>query len=448
MYRIRIRTLLTREVAIPEATAIFAISFLVSAALGILRQSVFNAVIGTGQDAAAFYAAFRLPETLTSLIAGGALSNALIPVLIDVRRQRGAADEHRLIAIVWGALLATTIVAALIGTIAAPTFVAALIAPGFDAPTAALTVRLTQLLLLQTIPLAAVSIGIAVLNSRNQFLLTGLAIALHNLAQIAGIAATALDGRLGVYGPALGILVDVMVELGILWAGLRANGYRLTPSWNPHDRLLRRVVGLLVPNGLSAGVNYLGAVVDTAFGSLAPERGAVPAIYNAALLVGLPVRLFGTALAQAAFPRFAAAASDGDAETLISGVRRALVTTMALGVVAALGFWLVGRWLIALLFERGKFDASAGDLTFALLLAFAIGLPAYVGTEVLSRALIALQDTRTPLFTNCGQLGVRLLICALFTPTVGAATIPLAFAISSALETIALAAVFRWKLRR
>jgi hypothetical protein len=42
--------------------------------LGAVRQILFNARFGVGPKANAYYAAFRLPDTLFSLIAGGALS--------------------------------------------------------------------------------------------------------------------------------------------------------------------------------------------------------------------------------------------------------------------------------------------------------------------------------------------------------------------------------------
>src|SRR5690242_4498017 len=79
--------LLTREFSIAEATFVLMASFFLSAALGAVRQVLFNAQYGAGSEANAYYAAFRLPDTLFSLIAGGALSSAMIPVLLAARRE-------------------------------------------------------------------------------------------------------------------------------------------------------------------------------------------------------------------------------------------------------------------------------------------------------------------------------------------------------------------------
>ncbi|RPI99448.1 MAG: hypothetical protein EHM39_06510 [Chloroflexi bacterium] len=86
----------TRELNIAEASFVLMASFFVSALLGGIRQVLFNAQFGAGQEASAYYAAFRLPDTLFSLIAGGALSSAMIPVLLSTAREEGAAARARL----------------------------------------------------------------------------------------------------------------------------------------------------------------------------------------------------------------------------------------------------------------------------------------------------------------------------------------------------------------
>ncbi|HEY8744704.1 MAG TPA: hypothetical protein VIU62_16540, partial [Chloroflexota bacterium] len=73
-----LRDLFRRELSVTEASVVLMASFFCSALLGAVRQVLFNVQFGTGADAIAYYAAFRLPDTLFSLIAGGALSSAMI----------------------------------------------------------------------------------------------------------------------------------------------------------------------------------------------------------------------------------------------------------------------------------------------------------------------------------------------------------------------------------
>jgi len=93
--RLRLRGLLTRELYIAEASFVLMASFFFSALLGAVRQVLFNGQFGAGGEASAYYAAARLPDALFSLIAGGALSSAMIPVLLSTRREDGAAEAFR-----------------------------------------------------------------------------------------------------------------------------------------------------------------------------------------------------------------------------------------------------------------------------------------------------------------------------------------------------------------
>jgi putative peptidoglycan lipid II flippase len=292
------------------------------------------------------------------------------------------------------------------------------------------------------------SVATAVLNSRNQFLLTALSVVSHNVALIAGIVASKAFPELGIYGPAMGVVGGGVLQVLILLPGLLGRGASYRPAWNLRDTRLREVTRLLIPNGLSVGVNYAGFIVDTAFASSAREASALPAIQNAWLLVGLPIALLGQAVGQAAFPRLAARANELDWRGMRRVLLASLAAAVALALPALLSLVFLGRTVVRVLFEHGEFDIAAGDVTYDVLLVYAIALPAYVATEVVTRGLIAMRDTRTPLITNAIQLTGRAVIIALLLDRSGVVAIPAAFAITATTETVLLSVVLFLKLRR
>jgi putative peptidoglycan lipid II flippase len=303
-------------------------------------------------------------------------------------------------------------------------------------------------MLIQPVILAVGSVATAVLNSRNQFLPTAVSIMSYNVALIAGISLSRLYPELGIYGPTLGVLGGAVLQVVVLGAGLAGQMRQVRPIWQPGDARLREVISLLIPNGLSVGVNYAGFIVDTAFASRATEMAGLAAIYNAWLLVGLPIALLGQAVGQATFPRLAAHATAGDWRQLRRTLLASLGVVVALAVPALLGLTWFGRFIIRLLFERGQFDAAAGELTYRVLAVYALALPAYVATEVITRGLIALQDTRTPLITNSLQLIGRAAIMTFWVTRAGTVAIPAALAITATAETITLGTVLLAKLQR
>ena len=444
----RWQALIVRQYSIPEASALFMVAFLISAVLGIVRQALFNAQYGTGMEASAFIAAFRLPETLVNLIAGGTLSNALIPVLAGVSREDGPDAEWELASLVLVTFLALFTLAILIGMIFAPLFITRLLAPGFDAPTSELTIVLTRIMLLEAILGLVTSVIMAVLNSRYQFTLSALSIIVHNTTLITGILLSRGFPQIDIYGAAVGVIGDGILQLLILLPGMRANRFRFTPRWNLADKRLREVIRLMVPNGLSGVVNYAGVIAETSYASLVQEKATLSAIQNALLLIGLPVRLLGTAIGQAAFPRLAGIAAAKEWTRL----RRTILVTFGIAIILAMPvivfFITLGRPLVRLVFERGRFSATDGDLTYTMLAAYSIAIPAYIGTDMMTRGLTALRDTTTPLFTNIGQLVIRIGLISLLIVQIGPVGIPIGFTISAYAETITLALVLLFRLRQ
>jgi putative peptidoglycan lipid II flippase len=270
----------------------------------------------------------------------------------------------------------------------------------------------------------------------------------HNFTLIAGIVAARAIPGLGIYGPTAGVVAGAVLQVLILLPGLAGRHARFHFAWDLSDPGLREVVQLLIPNGLAVGVGYAGFILDTAFASGARESQALPAIQNAWLMVGLPIALLGQAVGQAAFPRLAAQAAALDWAQMRRTLVRSLVAVGLLALPALLALVFFGRSAIQTLFEHGKFDAGAGDLTAKVLTAYALALPAYVGTEVITRGLIALRDTRTPLMTNTVQLIGRAAIIAVLIGDRGVVAVPIAFAVSASVETVALGFVLALKLRR
>jgi putative peptidoglycan lipid II flippase len=445
--RARISALINREFGVAHASILLLGAYLGSAVLGATRQILLSARFGGGDDLSAYIAASRLPDTLFTLVAGGALTNAMVPVLVAARKGEGSSLQ-RIVELTLTALMLAIAALSAIGVILAPWIVRSVIAPGFDEPTSALTTNLTRLLFLQPLILAVASVSTAVLNSRARFFLPALAILVQNVSDISGILLSWAIKPIGVYGPALGVIGGVALQAIVLLPALRMDGKWPRFAWDPQDAQLRTIVALLIPNALLIGSSYFGGVVETAFASLDANDSAIPALSNAWLLVGLPVRLIGVAVGQAAFPRLAADASSGDWRAFKPRLWKTFAAVFALTAAGIPFFLLLGRGMVTLLYEHGEYTRADGDLTYTIVFAFLWGLPFYAVTEVLTRGLLALHDTRSPLFTNLTQLVLRALAMWLLIDPWGLTVIPWSQSISAPIETLVLAYILTRRIRQ
>src|SRR5947209_6367448 len=118
-----------RRFSITEAALLLLTAYIASKGLGVIRQVLFNSLFGTGPAATAYYAAFRLPDTIFNLIAGGALTHAFIPVLFSYEKERGKVETWRLISLVFNILLVSLAAIVLVAEFIAPVFVNNLLVP-------------------------------------------------------------------------------------------------------------------------------------------------------------------------------------------------------------------------------------------------------------------------------------------------------------------------------
>ena len=140
-------------------------AFFVSRLLGYVRLIVITNTFGASADLDAYFAAFRLPDTIFQLVAAGALGSALIPVLAGLFTHGEDDRACRVVSTVLYFMLLLLIAFSIIVAIWAPLIVP-LITPGFDVVNTELTVRLTRTMLLSPILLALGAVASSVLNAR------------------------------------------------------------------------------------------------------------------------------------------------------------------------------------------------------------------------------------------------------------------------------------------
>jgi len=139
--------------ALARAGLIVTFLFLLSRILGYVRTLAIAAAVPVDQ-LGPFFAAFRIPDFLFQLVAAGALSSALIPVIAALFAKDEEAWAWRVVSTVTTLMLSGLLVLAAVVLVVAPQLVA-FIAPGFDANELAQTTQLTRIMVLSPLFLAA-----------------------------------------------------------------------------------------------------------------------------------------------------------------------------------------------------------------------------------------------------------------------------------------------------
>src|SRR5205814_7482253 len=98
-------------------------AFLASRLLGGVRSVVIGAQFGAGTELDSFLAAFRIPDVIFQLVAAGALSSALIPIIAGLRATAEEQRAWRVASTVTTLMMAVLLVLPIVVAIAAPVLV-------------------------------------------------------------------------------------------------------------------------------------------------------------------------------------------------------------------------------------------------------------------------------------------------------------------------------------
>lgn len=391
------------------------LGFIASQMTGLVRQNLVSRTFGTSTEMDAFTAATIVPDLLFSLVAGGALASAFIPMFSSLIEKKNLAKAWK---------LASAVINLVVFLLAGLCALAALFAPqvvqyGLYAlrPDLAPELQTLSTMLLRVVliapPIYAISgLMMGILNTHQQFLLPALAPTLNWLGWIIGVVFFA--PRWGITGLAWGYVLGAVLHLSIQIPGLwRLAQRKYEFTFGAQIDEVRQVAVLMAPRLLGVAVVQLNFVINTILATAQPE-GSLTAIRVAWMVVSVPQVVIAQAIAIASLPTFSAQAARGATTELSSSLVATLRGIILLSLPAAAGLIFLRQPIIAMLFQYGKFDAHSTELVSVALLWYSAGLLGHALVEILSRAYYAMHDTRTPVFIGAAAMGLNAIFSFIF----------------------------------
>ncbi|MEY4167215.1 MAG: murein biosynthesis integral membrane protein MurJ [Blastocatellia bacterium] len=423
---------------VARSAGVVGLAVMGSRILGLVREQVFATFFGAGFAMDAFIIAFRVPNLLRDLFAEGALSAAFVTTFSQTIARQGERAAWRLASLVNNTLIIILTLVVLSGIVFAPEVVTMLVNPTVtqgdpltSGRTYELAVRMTRIMFpfLLLVSLAAVAMGI--LNTKDRYGVPASASTLFNVGSIVGglfcawvlapdyVAAVVSGGTLeadgaaaAITGMAIGTLLGGMLQWLIQVPSLRSVGYRWEPILDLRDEGVRQVMRLMAPAIIGTAALQINVFVNTRFASGLGE-GPVSWLSYAFRLIYLPIGIFGVAISTATLPVASRAVALENLVEFRRTIASSLRLTFLLTIPSAVGLIVLSRPIIALIFERGQFDANDTSQTAIALCFNAIGLTAYSAVRVLAPSFYALKETRIPMLVSLVSIGINYLVATL-----------------------------------
>lgn len=366
---------------------------------GLVREAVFALYLGNSWAADAFKFAQKAPNVLQNLFGEGVLSASFIPVYARLVAKGDEEKAGRVAGVFISLLTILVSVVVLIGVIITP-WVLLITAPGFKGQTYDLTVILVRILFLSVGVLVLSAWCLGVLNTHRMFFLSYVAPVIWNIAAIATlfIFGSRLHNASLAVALAWGMLVGSALQFGIQLPFVLRFARRLSLGLDYTLEPVREMFRNFGPVVVGRGVVQVSGYVDLAIATLLPT-GAVASMSYAQMIYMLPISLFGMSVAAAELPQMAS--QTGTTEEIAAALRKRLhrgLRQIAFFVIpTTVAFLMIGRLLVAALYQRGEFRANDSAVVWYILIGSTIGLLVATLGRLYSSTFYALGDTKTPM---------------------------------------------------
>lgn len=382
---------------VAAAAGIMVAAIMGSRLLALVRDMVVSYYFGAGVVTDAYNAAFRLPDLMYFLIAGGALSSAFIPVFTEYLT-KGEDETAWHVFSVFGTVIVMLLTAVIVlGEIFTPWLLKPL-APGFTDDKLELTVSLTRIVFPAQLFFFMGGLMMSTLYARQHFLMPALGPLVYNIAIIIGgaIGGAMFGPVLGIYGLAWGVVVGSFIGNVVMqmWM-VRRIGVCYRPSLDVRHPGVIRVVKLMLPVILGLSLPFLCVILTTPFASDLGD-GPVTWLGNANKVMQLPLGIFAQGLSVAIFPTLSALAAQRDWPGLRRQFSLGLRSILFLTIPSAVLIAVLAVPITALLFQRGKWTFEDTQATAAAVICYSLAIFAVSGQQIVNRGFYSMQNTVTP----------------------------------------------------
>lgn len=400
---------------------------------GFVRDVLTAAYLGAGPVGDAFFVALKLPNFFRRVTAEGAFSIAFVP-LYSKTLERENKEQANLFASNAFMIMLCALSAFTLCALAMMPYVIHMIAPGFidDPVRSDLAVELSRITFPYLLLMSLTALLGGVMNALDRFAPFAFAPVLFNLSLIVSLL---LSGYFETAGHAMawGLLISGVLQFMFLWICARRAGVHITIRRPRLDADARKVLRLMGPAMIGAGVMHINLFADLILASFLAE-GSISYLYYADRLNQLPLGVVGIAVGTALLPMLSRAMVQEDSADARHLFNRALEYCLLLALPAAVALAVMPHTLITVLFERGAFTAQDSLITAQVLMAYALGLPAYIAVKVFSTAHWAREDTKTPVRISVWATVLNIALSIVFIQFIGVIGIALATGLTGWLQ--------------
>lgn len=372
---------------------------LLSRISGYIRDMVSAFVLGANVWTDAFYLSFMIPNFFRRLLAEGALSVSIIPLYTDELAHKDFETANKNISVLITFFITLAFIFTVLGIIFAPQILH-IIAPGFkDKGIHSLAVLLLRIMFPFLIFITASSMIMGVLNTLKTFFIPSVSTALFNITMIIFIYFIANNLKYDIetkvvivsIGVFFGAFLQVLFQIPVLFK----KNFKFSFNFNFKSDIFNKGILLFIPAIYGMAIIQINLIVDNIIASYL-DKGSISYLYYSNRLIQFPLAMFGICIGIVLLPYASEYIAKKDFIQLNKTIRKSIIVMLLFILPSVAGFLMIGRNIISVLFEHGRFSANDTVKTYAALSFYSLGLISYAGIKIFASIYYSFKDTKSP----------------------------------------------------
>ncbi len=416
----------SKQETILAAATVIAIIYCFSALLGFIRNRLLSGYFGDTTELGLYFAADDIPNLIFSFVVSGALSTSFIPIFGKYHKN-DPEEAWKVTRSIINISLFLFIAFLIIVFFFSDFIVGQIMARNshLSPEDLKLYAKLLEILMIAQLCFIISSFYTSILQSFNHFIVPALAPVMLNVGVI--IFLLLFYSSWGIYAPAWGTVFGAFLHMIIQMPMARNLGFKYKPTWNWRHIGVKDFYRMMIPRTMGQTAQKL---IIPLYTNLALYiSGASNVILTFADdLQGVPVRIFGMSIGQAALPIFSTTYNEENPSEFKKLLNKTLYQVVFFVLPISVLVFVLRVPLVRLAYGAKKFSWEATVMTAYTLAFFSISIVTQALILILARGFYTLCDTKTPFKISTFSIVINAILAIGFVKYLGLGIWSLAFA--------------------
>jgi len=406
-------------------TGLFIMLFIVLGKfIAFAKDIVISTYFGASTDTDAFFIALNITSILF-IAFYSTVSLVFLPLYNETKIKHGLQATNLFSSNIINIYLLISFIIVLLGIYFAPEFVN-LINASSNPTNIDLTIMLLRIMVLSFVFSIFISFMTSIQLSNEQYISPHLVPIINNLIVV--IAIVILAPKYGIYVPAVAGVVAWIIQAPLHKWIVRKN-FNYIFHLNLKDESIKKMGLLFLPAFLGIFIDQTNIMVDTILASGLHE-GSVSALNYANRLISFASGIFVMAIMSIMYPMFSKYIVNEEHEKLNNSIRTSIRLLLLVMLPITAIVFVFHHEIVSIVFQRGKFDESATQITSSVFFFYSIGIIFLGLRELFNKVFYAQKNTKTPLFISFIAVSTNIILSIILVKSMGVTGLAFASSIS------------------